>query len=144
MQPIYKMEWRPMKQHKNPQLRTTVEEEYKREMDRIDRKRQQMRDIETNLKKKEFNPNLDKDKKWEEMNKEFDKQRKVLFMIWGFGFLVLNLWNLSFILVGMYFIYLILYIYHLCYFPKSSDKTQRNYSLSMYLIKGNESQTRRT
>ena len=67
-----------MKQHQNPQMRTTVDEEYRREMERIERKRQQMQDVENMLKKKEFDPDLDKNKRWEEMSSNFDRERQVV------------------------------------------------------------------
>ena len=77
MQPVYKMEWRPIKHHKNPQMRSTIEEEYQKEMEKIERKRKQMQKVKELRKEKYFNPNLDKKSAWEKMNSEFDQQRKV-------------------------------------------------------------------
>ena len=77
MQRVNKMEWRPLKLHQNPQMRTTAEEEYKKEMQRIELKRKQMEEVENRRHKKYFDPNLDKKKKWDEMNQELNQERQV-------------------------------------------------------------------
>lgn len=77
MQPVYKMGWRPVKHHQNSQLRTTVEEEYQKEMEKIDRKRKELERVNELRKEKYFNPDLDKKGAWEKMNSEFNQHRKV-------------------------------------------------------------------
>ena len=77
MEPIYKMEWRPIKHTQNPQLRTTMQEEYNKEMAKIENMRQRKQELENYKRTMHFGPRKDKQELWDKMNQELKDQREV-------------------------------------------------------------------
>ena len=83
MEPIYKIGWRPLKQKDHRQLRTTAEEQYQKEQQRIELKKQQFSNLKDFREKMYYGSRNDKRQIWEKMNEELNEQRSVLVFIFG-------------------------------------------------------------
>ena len=81
MEPIYKIGWRPLKQKDHRQLRTTAEEQYQKEQQRIENKKQQFSNLKDFREKMYYGSRNDKRQIWEKMNQELNQQRSVTVFI---------------------------------------------------------------